>query len=168
MADETWREQIGLADETGYVAIYCPKADIAKWDEEVEKYGAKSRSTYLYELIQEARAYRNEGFLSHHQSENRIEELEAEVKQLHRELKESSSSRGKSSRLDDVDFLQRFLKTEYQTLDELLKRVVASGAVDRQIRRPIENQLYYLAEQGTAEYERGHGWRLTQPNRGEN
>ncbi|ELZ80171.1 hypothetical protein C454_11186 [Haloferax gibbonsii ATCC 33959] len=149
------------------VVVYCPKTDIEQWDEEVEENGVRSRSTYLYELIQEARAYRNEGFLSHHQAENRIEELEAEVQKLHRELKENNSHRGKSSRLDDVEFLQQFLKPEYQPLEELLKRVVASGAVDRQLRRPIENQLYYLAEQNIAEYERGHGWRLTQKG-GEN
>lgn len=50
--------------------------------EETEEQGYGSRSKYLYELIQEARAARQEGFLAYSQNESKVEELQLQVEQL--------------------------------------------------------------------------------------
>lgn len=67
-----------------------------------------------------------------------------------------------TTEINDIDFLEQFLSAEYQTLPEILQEIVESGALDNLIRKPIEDELYYLASQDRVEYERGHSWRLTE------
>ncbi|MFB6196158.1 MAG: hypothetical protein ABEI80_08290 [Haloplanus sp.] len=69
---QQWKKTGGFAEDTAVAQVVCKEDDLEKWDSEVEEQGYGSRSKYLYELIEEARAYRQEGFLSHHQSEQRL------------------------------------------------------------------------------------------------
>ena len=91
-----WEQTLGLAPDTTRVSLTCTKDDREEWSREASRQGYGSRSQYLYELIQEARAYREAGFLAHHDSDERI-----------------------------------------------------------------EDRLYFLASQGTVEYEPGWGWKLS-------
>ena len=71
-----WEAEVGLSEETTYVAIYPSRKHAEEWMEEAEEQGYGSRSKYLYELIQEARAARQEGFLAYSQNESKVEELQ--------------------------------------------------------------------------------------------
>jgi hypothetical protein len=48
--------------------------------------GHGSRSKYLYELIQEARAARQEGCLAYSQNELKVEELQIKIERLQDEV----------------------------------------------------------------------------------
>jgi len=162
MTDGGWKDRIGLSESTDKVTLYCSKTDKEEWTSEADEKGYKSRSKYLYELIQEARAYREQGFLAHHESEEKIEELEQEIEQLEDRLENQSKQSSGRTMVDDVDFLEKFLEDTYKPLDQVLREIVESGALDDLIRSRVEDQLYFLAEQDRVEYERGHGWKLTQ------
>jgi hypothetical protein len=77
-----WETEVGLSEETTYVALYPSRKHAEEWMEEAEEQGYGSRSKYLYELIQEARAARQEGFLAYSQNESKVEELQLKVEQL--------------------------------------------------------------------------------------
>jgi hypothetical protein len=162
MTDGGWKDTLDLPDATARVPIYCPESEKEEWDEEVEELGYRSRSTYLYELIQEARAYRDQGFLAHHESEEKIEELQREVARLERRLEEEEQGSSGETQIDDIDFLETFLEPTYKPLDQILKEIVESGALDDLIRKRVEDELYFLAQQDRVEFKRGHGWKLTQ------
>lgn len=63
MADTKWKETAGVSDHHARVTIVCHEDDAETWMEEADENGYPNRSRYLYELTQEARAYRDEGFL---------------------------------------------------------------------------------------------------------
>jgi len=73
-----------LADETVLVHLYVDEAYKTTWKEEAPQQGYASLSQYLYDLILKARSYREQGFLAHHDTEERIAELEAEIAALDR------------------------------------------------------------------------------------
>lgn len=91
-----------------------------------------------------------------------MRELEAQVEQLEERLERERQNDTTRRRIDDIDFLEQFLTTDYKRLPELLQEIVETGGLDELIRKPIEDELYYLAAQNRVEYERGHGWRLTE------
>lgn len=159
MADTKWKETTGVSDYHARVTIVCHEDDAETWMDEADENGYGSRSKYLYELIQEARAYREEGFLSHHESEEKIEELQQRIKQLETQLEEKEKEESGQVSIDDPAFIQRFLGDEHRPLKAILQDIIESGALDDLLRKPIENQLYFLAQQGEVEYERGHGWK---------
>lgn len=162
MADNAWKETTGVGDDKTRVTIIPTEEDAETWDEEAEEHGYRSRSQYLYELIQEARAYRQEGFLAHHQSEEKIEELEAKVNALENELSEEQKQEAGNLMVDDPRFVKEFLTTNYQPLKSILQDIIESGALDGVVRKQVENQLYVLAAQDQVEFERGWGWKLKQ------
>lgn len=162
MTDRGWRDTLNIPDSTHRVTIYCSETDKQEWDEEVEEQGYRSRSTYLYELIQEARAYRQQGFLAHHQTEERIQELENQVEHLQKQLKQARNNESNNGvHVDNTRLILDHLDSEYQPLEQVLNQIIRSPEIKEQLRTPVENQLYTLAEQGRAEYERGHGWKNT-------
>lgn len=112
-------------------------------------------------MIQEARAYRKEGFLAHHDSDRQIKQLEAEVDALEEEITRLKRKQGGRIAVDDPEFLEKFLDDSYKSLEELLQDIVESGALDDLVRKRVGKQLYYLAAQNTVEYEPGWGWKLS-------
>jgi hypothetical protein len=87
-----WETEVGLSEETTYVAIYPSRKHAEQWMEEAEKQGYGSRSKYLYELIQETCAARQEGFLAYSQNESKVEELQHKVEQLQDDLENARNS----------------------------------------------------------------------------
>jgi hypothetical protein len=159
--DKDQRKQTaGLATDSTVAQIVCKEPDKEEWDQEAEEQGYRSTSKYLYELVQEARAYRQQGYLAHHQSEEGIADLKSQIEKLETRLERERKKESTTTKIDDIDFLEQFLSTEYQTLPEILQEIVESAALDNLIRKPVEDELYYLASQDRVEYERGHGWRL--------
>ncbi len=159
MTENGWEDNLGLADDTTKVSIYCNVEDKETWTEEAEKQG-RSRSTYLYELIQEARAYRQAGFLGWEESQERIEGLESEVERLEEKVnKEKSVSKTK---LRNPEPVTRHLSTKYKTLNDIVQEFVEQKDLETVLRPAIEDTLYVLAERDVVEYQRGHGWRLTE------
>ena len=154
-----WKKTAGLPESTTRVPIYCDESHKEEWKEEAEEKGYNSMSKYLYELVQEARPYREEGFLSHHQSRKRIAELQEEVDELRDKLEKEEQTNA-TGEIDEVDFLERFLTHKYQPLNSILEDIAESGVLDDVIRKPVEDQLFYLAQQDRVEYKRGHGWKL--------
>lgn len=161
-----WKKTAGLPESTTRVPIYCDESHKEEWKEEAEEKGYNSMSKYLYELVQEARAYREEGFLSHHQSRKRIAELQEEVDELRDKL-EKEKQTSTTEEIDEVDFLERFLTHQYQPLNSILEDIAESGVLDDIIRKPVEDQLFHLAQQDRVEYKRGHGWKLKQKEGGD-
>lgn len=53
--------EVGLSEETNYVALYPNRKHAEEWMEEAEEQVYGIRWKYLYELIQEARAVHQEG-----------------------------------------------------------------------------------------------------------
>jgi len=157
---DQWKQTADLAADSTVTQIVCKEPDKEEWDQEAEEKGYRSTSKYLYELVQEARAYRQQGYLAHHQSEEQIAELKSRIKELETQLERERKKESATTKIDDIDFLGQFLSTEYQALPEILQDIVESGALNNLIRKPVEDELYFLASQDRVEYERGHGWRL--------
>ena len=167
MADNEWQERTGVSEDTVRVPIVCKEDDRETWTKEAEKNGYQNRSRYLYDLIQEARAYRQEGFLSRERSEERIEKLEAEIAALENRVEREEKKQAGEALVDDPAFVKRFLTTNYRRLPDILQDIVESGALDGIIRKKVEDQLYYLAQRDEITYERGWGWKLTDGNGGD-
>jgi len=161
-----WKQNSGMAADSAIAQVVCNETDLDQWDQEAEKNGFKSRSSYLYRLIDEGRAYRSDDLRNPSQAENRIEELEAEIERLETQLENERQAGSGSVDFDDPRFVKRFLAESYRSLDEVMRRIVESGALNDLVARPVEDQLYFLAAQGEVVYERGFGWKLVEENTG--
>jgi Arc/MetJ family transcription regulator len=155
-----WKENMGMSQDTGLVKIYAPMSHKETWQQEADEKNYKSTSKYLHELIQEARAIRDEGFLAPQSSEQEVQRLKKKIEELEDRLAKTRQQKRDSVTIDDAAFLKQFLTEEYQTYDEVLRRVVESDTVDELLREPIEDELYFLAAREEVEFEHGHGWRL--------
>lgn len=155
---------MGLAETSTQVAFTCSKEDRETWTEEAVEYGYRSRSQYLYILIQEARAYRKHGVFADRSSEERIEELEAQVESMKQKLEQEQGEPRIRREIDDPEYLELFLDETYKTLPELLQEVIESGAMDGLIRDRIESELYVMAGLEKVEYEPRWGWKLADSN----
>lgn len=56
----TWKEQMGLAADTTQVTFYPKERHKQEWKEAARHAGYSSLSSYLYDLVLEGRAYRQE------------------------------------------------------------------------------------------------------------
>jgi hypothetical protein len=120
----------------------------------------KSTSKYLHELIQEARAIRDEGFLAPQGSDQEVQRLKKKIEELEDRLAQAKQQSRDSVTIDDAAFLKQFLTEEYQTFDEVLQKVIESDTLDELLREPVEDELYFLAAREEVEFEYGHRWRL--------
>ncbi|ELZ08338.1 hypothetical protein C479_13403 [Halovivax asiaticus JCM 14624] len=77
--------------------------------EEAEEQGYGSQSKYLYELIQEARAARKEGFLAYSQNESQAEELQLKIEQLEDKLENARNSEPGEIDIAHEEFVTAFL-----------------------------------------------------------
>lgn len=157
-----WQKTSGFAADSKMVHIIVPETKVDDWDREAEEEGFDNRSDYLRTLIAEARADRLTDAPTSQEAEYRIQELEAEVKRLREELEQNRQRHSGRPEIDDFDFLEQFLSSQYKQLNEIIQDIMESGVLDDLIRKRVENQLYFLASQDTVEYERGWGWRLAQ------
>jgi IMP dehydrogenase/GMP reductase len=155
-----WKENMGMSQDTGLVKIYAPMSHKETWQEEADEKNYKSTSKYLHELIQEARAIRDEGFLAPQGSDQEVQRLKKKIEELEDRLAQAKQQNRDSVTIDDSAFLKQFLTEEYQTFDGVLQKVVESDTVDELLREPIEDELYFLADREEVEFEHGHGWRL--------
>jgi IMP dehydrogenase/GMP reductase len=155
-----WKENMGMSQDTGLVKIYVPMSHKETWQQEADEKNYKSTSKYLHELIQEARAIRDEGFLAPQGSDQEVQRLKQKIEELEDRLAKTRQQNRDSVTIDDAAFLKQFLTNEYQTLDEILQHVVESDTVDELLREPIEDELYFLAAREEVKFEHGHGWRL--------
>ena len=155
-----WEEGVGLSEETTYVALYPSRKHAEQWMEEADEQGYGSRSKYLYELIQEARAARQEGFLAYSQNESKVEELQLKVEQLQDELENAHNSEPGEIDIAHEEFVSAFLTDRYQPLEDVFRQVNDSGVLTGIIKDAVEEQLFDLAEEGKVEYKQGYGWRL--------
>ncbi|QIB75306.1 hypothetical protein G3I44_14030 [Halogeometricum borinquense] len=157
-----YKQSMGLAAETALVHI-MPSEELAEtWKQEAKDNGFSSRSKYLFVLIEEARRFRDHELANPSRAEHRIDELQAEIEQLEQKLQKTQQAASGSVTVDDPEFVKQFLTENYQELPAVVQRVVESGALNDLLRKPVEDQLYYLATQGEVEYERGWGWKLAE------
>lgn len=110
---QTEWDEVGLFEETTYVAIYPSRKHAEQWMEEAEEQGYGSRSRYLYELIQETRAARQEGFPAYSQNESKVEELQLKVKQLQDELEDARNSEPGEIDIEHEKFVTASLTDRY-------------------------------------------------------
>jgi len=155
-----WKENMGMSQDTGLVKIYVPMSHKDTWQQEADEKNYKSTSKYLHELIQEARAIREEGFLAPQDSDQEVQRLKKKIEELEDRLTEANQQSRDSVMIDDSAFLKQFLTEDYQTFDEILQKVIESDTLDELLREPVEDELYFLAAREEVEFEHGHGWRL--------
>ncbi|WP_458191087.1 hypothetical protein [Haladaptatus sp. NG-WS-4] len=140
--------------------MYCNADDPADWDAEAAQQGFTKRSKYLYHLIQEARAYRADGLHGPQHIENRIEELHAECDRLRAQLANERQAGAATASVDDPQFVKRFVTDTHSDSSEIVERMVASGAVNEVLWKPVEEQLYFLVAQGELVYDRRFGFKV--------
>lgn len=150
-----------LDDETTKAQLYPHEDHKEEWQDEAEKAG-QSLSQYLYDLIQEARAYREGDMPIITSEDERVQELESRIEQLQNELDQARQQQQSGGKLSISDLVEKELSEQYKTVDEILDDVKASDEVTQHLRRQIEEQLYNLTENGEAEFQRGHGWRISE------
>lgn len=155
-----WKENMGMSQDTGLVKIYAPMSHKETWQREADEKNYKSTSKYLHELIQEARAIRDEGFLAPQGSDQEVQRLKKKIEELEDRLAQARQQNRESVTIDDAAFLKQFLTEEYQAFDKVLQKVIESDTVDELLRGPVEGELYFLAARDEVTFEHGHGWRL--------
>ena len=160
-----WRTSSGVSESTDKVQVYTAQKLKDQWQEEAEEQGL-SLSKYVIKLVQEARVYRSEGVLRDEGEQELVTELQQENERLQQQLENQGSTPSADIQFDAATLKQEILTGNYQTLEDILQKVVEGGALDSLLRQPVENELYYLAAQDEVEYERGWGWKLTE-QRGE-
>ncbi|UDF60527.1 hypothetical protein [Halobacterium sp. BOL4-2] len=152
-----------LHKNTTRAELFPAKQHKEEWWEEAEHEGS-SLSRYLYDLIQEARMYRDSGAPFIQTQDQTVKQLQNKIDDLQTQLEEARQGGGGRTHLSIDDLVTRVLDQQYQSLDELIERVSASDDVTQHLQRQIENRLYALAENGQVEFQRGHGWRLKEEN----
>ncbi|MFC6786394.1 hypothetical protein ACFQFH_10965 [Halobaculum halobium] len=152
-----------LHENTTRAELFPAKQHKEEWWEEAEHEGA-SLSGYLYELIQEARMYRDSGAPFIQTQDQTVKQLQNKIDGLQAQLENARQASGGRTHLSIDDLVTRVLDQQYQSLDELTERITASDDVAQHLQRQIENRLYALAENGRVEFQRGHGWRLKEAN----
>lgn len=162
MSDKERSETIESLTATERVSIYCDAFVRDQWTTEAEEAGY-SRSEYLFELIQESRRYRAKGFLSREQKQEEIRRLKSEIELLEAELENGSNQdRALIQSLENPELVRRVLSSRYQSLQDITRALLICDAVAVDGRDPVERALFQLAQRDEVEYQRGHGWRLTQ------
>jgi len=161
-----WKQTSGFAADSTVVRLVVPEEKASSWDSEADRRGFDNRSDYLRTLIGEARAYRQHNMGDPHTAEQKIDALESEVTELEQRLEQEQQA-GAASAAIDAAFVKRFLTDTYTTFPDVLQRVIESGAVDDVVRKPVEDQLYFLAAQNDVKYERGFGWKIADDARGD-
>lgn len=149
------------SESTDKVQVYTAQKLKDQWQEEAEEEGL-SISSYVEKLVQEARVYRSEGVLRDESDQELVAELQQEIERLNQRLEEQESRASEGINFDTATLKQEVLTDNYQTLEDILRKIVEGGALDDLLRQPIENQLYFLAVQDEVEYERGWGWKLSE------
>ena len=96
---DQWKQTAGLAADSTVAQIVCKEPDKKEWDQEAEERGYRSTSKYLYELVQEARAYRQQEYLAHHQSEEQIAGLKSRIEELETQLERECDDEDRRHRL---------------------------------------------------------------------
>lgn len=163
----SWRDYTGLSEDKDRLTIYIPKQKKQQWTKEADEKSYQSRGEYLYELIEEARAYRRQGFLAHHDSQDELNRLKRQVAELQDQLAKDQQQTSGRVEIGSSEFVSQYLTNTYQPLEEVLRKVVERGALDDLLRKPVEDQLYYLAQKGRVEFKTGHGWKLTDEKGGD-
>ena len=134
-----WEHEVGLSEKTTYVALYPSRKHAEEWMEEAKEQGYGDRSKYLYELIQEARAARQEGFLAYSQNESKkIEELQLQVEQLQDEFEDARASEPGEIDIAHEEFVTAFLTDRYWKFETILREVTGSGVLAGTVKHSVE------------------------------
>lgn len=153
-----WEHEIGLNEETAYVVIYPARSHAELWMEEADEQG-RSRSQYLYELIQEARAKRQGQLRTQRRDAQREEELERTNAQLESKIESLRNDDAENVNVDLARIVDPVLTTQYQPFDQLVSSAHETEALETWLRTNVETRLFELVEQDRVEYQGGHGWR---------
>ena len=157
------RDYQTLHENTTRAELFPSEQHKEEWWEEADEEGT-SLSGYLYDLIQEARMYRNSGAPFIQTQDQTVNQLEQKIQNLQAQLEAARQGSGGRTRVSIDGLVSEVLSGQYQSLDELTDRISASDDVTAHLRGQIEDRLYALAESDQVEYQRGHGWRRTEAN----
>lgn len=154
-----WKSSTGVSDDTEQVQLYTPKSHKQDWQQEAEQRN-DSMSSYLQDLIQEARFLREQGQLQIgdrrqvEQLQNRIEELESQTQQT-----PDPDHAQQHQELVTTGIVQDVISDSYQPLDHLVTEVLEHPDIRGHIKRSLEAELYRLGEHGQTAFRRGNGWK---------
>ena len=161
-ASESWREQgenMGLNEETARVELYCDYRNKETWQQEADVENYSSLNKYLRNMINLGRVYRKEGTQGRQDADDRVQELEAQIETLQRELANQEPETIGPEVVDNA-LIETLLGEQYQTVEEILEQLTANENLQANLKKPVEDALYDLAGDGRAEYQEGWGWRL--------
>jgi len=154
-----WRTSNGLADTTDKVQVYTAQTLKQTWKEEAEELDL-SVSSYVEQLVQEARFLREQGQLKLG-DRRRVEVLQKEIEELERQLENGTTDSGSSekARLVNSKQVEHALTTQFQSFDEIVDSLLEQEEFRNRLRREVEAELYRQGESAQAMYRRGHGWK---------
>jgi len=155
-----WRTSTGVSDDTEQVQLYTPKSRKQDWQDEAEEHD-KSMSSYLQELIQEARFLQQQGQLQIG-DQRQVQQLQTRIKELEAQQNAGSQTPNPDQRPNEVvtpDDVQQVLTGRYKPLEQLLDELLAQQAVRTRIKQQLEAELYRLGEHGDTAFRRGKGWK---------
>lgn len=128
MTDSPLPDIVESSTATVRVSLYCTNSDKEQWTTEAEKAGYSSRSEYLYELIQESRRYRAQGFLSREQKQEEIQQLNSKIERLEVELEnEAQQDQTLVQSLENPELVRQVLSSRYQPLQEIVRSLLQVG-----------------------------------------
>lgn len=113
-----------LHKNTTRAELFPAKQHKEEWWEEAEHEGS-SLSRYLYDLIQEARMYRDSGAPFIQTQDQTVKQLQNKIDDLQTQLEEARQGVGGQTHLSIDDLITRVLDQQYQSVDELMERVSA-------------------------------------------
>lgn len=160
-----WKETSNVRESTEKVQVYLSGDRKQTWSEEAEKQGFPSTSKYVLKKVEQARA--EERKQRHSYDSEEVERLQKQIDELQQELREERKKEAASTQVGDPDLVKKFLSPQCKTLEEIIRDIIESNVVDQLIRKPVEKQLYKMAQSDEVEFQRGHGWRLKEGNGGE-
>ena len=113
-----------LHENTTRAELFPAKQHKEEWWEEAE-HEWSSLSRYLYDLIQEARMYRDSGVPFIQTQDQTVKQLQNKIDDLQTQLEEARQGVGGQTHLSIDDLITRVLDQQYQSVDELMERVSA-------------------------------------------
>lgn len=177
-SDENWEDRAGLADETTSIRFYISEVHKHRL---VEESGDRSLSSYIRELIGEARYIRNTKYRELGGDPDRAQELEEEVERLRTKLEQTERTKSKTEDAGTVSDSEGFIDEKIilaalddrpQSLKQIVDEVLESEQFQELVVDHVEAVLYDLAAKDRAEYDRkpggaGTGWKQTEHSRSE-
>jgi len=153
-----WKDAINLDESTEKVEAYLSENLKETWKQETENQGFSSLSKYIVAKVEQSRAEQQVQRTA--TTSEDADELKNRIQDLEKQLEKEKRKTGQNTDLGSPETVKQVLGYQHKTLEEVIREIIESGQADQLIRKPVETQLYHMAESEESEYQRGRGWKL--------